>query len=303
MNETTKALVLSGGGGRGAYQAGVWAWLEQQYWRPGLVTGTSVGAINGAAIASGMSGEQLQRLWTLIDEDQVYRYRPWRNIMHWLKRLIGRAQGTTALADTEPLRRLMSRELDFDALRTSDIELIVAAVRILDGMVRYFDQRQIGVEHLMASSAIPVLFPWQFIDGEAHWDGGLAVNTPLLPVIQRGIAEVVVVLFVPVQQGLTQLPSSRRQAIEWTYELSTLASADAIVSLLLTLQGGGVVPDGYRRGDAITIGATRFHFVAPERPMGMNSLLHFGGGQTELLFNEGYRDAEAQLTVAIGAAQ
>lgn len=49
MTQISRALVLSGGGGRGAYQAGVWAWLEQHDWKPNLVVGSSVGTINGYA--------------------------------------------------------------------------------------------------------------------------------------------------------------------------------------------------------------------------------------------------------------
>lgn len=67
----------------------------------------------------------------------------------------------------------------------------------------------------MASSAIPVIFPWQEIDGEPHWDGGVAVNTPLLPALERGAREVLVVLFAPLVRGgragalLSMLPKAR----------------------------------------------------------------------------------------------
>ena len=161
-----------------------------------------LGSITGAAIASGLSAAELRELWCSIDSAQVLRRRRWRNFVHWVKRLFGRAQGFAPLFDTTPLRELLSEKLDFAALRTSEIELIVPAVRILDAAVKYFEGRSIGVEHIMASSAIPVVFPWQEIGGEAYWDGGLAVNTPLLPAIQRRAREVVVILFVPIARGL-----------------------------------------------------------------------------------------------------
>lgn len=94
----SRALVLSGGGGRGAYQAGVWAWLQEQGWKPDLISGSSVGAINGAAIASGMPAEQIRELWQSIDQGEVFRRRRWRNLVHWVKRLFGYAQGSAPLA-------------------------------------------------------------------------------------------------------------------------------------------------------------------------------------------------------------
>ena len=108
----SRALVLSGGGGRGAYQAGVWAWLEERGWKPDLVAGSSVGAINGAAIASGMSGEQLKALCDSIDAARVFRRRRWKNFVHWLKRLLVYAEGFAPLADNSPLRALLTEQID-----------------------------------------------------------------------------------------------------------------------------------------------------------------------------------------------
>ncbi len=296
MTSVSRALVLSGGGGRGSYQAGVWAWLEEQGWKPDLVSGSSVGAINGAAIASGMSAAQLKELWYSIDGGQVFHRRRWRNFVHWVKRLFGYAQGFAPLADTSPLRELLTQKLDMAAVRASETELVVTAVHILDAAVRYFQGRRIGIEHIMASSAIPVIFPWQEIDGEAYWDGGLAVNTPLLPAIQRRAREVVVVLFVPIAQGLSELPATRRRAMEWIFEVATLASAESLVSLLLTLQGEAPLGEARPEGRPIMLGQTRLLPVSPAKPLGLHSLLHFEPKQTELLFEAGYNDARDQLS-------
>ena len=300
MTSVSRALVLSGGGGRGAYQAGVWAWLQELGWKPDLVSGSSVGAINGAAIASGMSGEGLKELWYSIDGKQVLRRRRWQNFVHWVKGLFGSVQGFAPLFDTSPLRELLTEKLDMAAVRASETELVVTAVRILDAAVRYFDGRGIGVEHIMASSAIPVLFPWEEIDGAAYWDGGLAVNTPLLPAIERRAREVVVVLFVPIARGLPRLPATRRRAIEWIFEVSTLASAESLVSLLLTLQGEAPLGELRPRHSPISLGQTRLFPVAPTKPLGMHSLLHFEPKQTEFLYQAGYQDARDQLSNLLG---
>ena len=57
------ALILSGGGGRGAYHVGVMRFLEEHEWFPDVVAGTSIGAVNGAAIASGHNSRSLWALW------------------------------------------------------------------------------------------------------------------------------------------------------------------------------------------------------------------------------------------------
>ncbi len=300
MKGISRALVLSGGGGRGSYQAGVWAWLEERAWKPELVVGSSVGAINGAAIVSGMSAERIKELWHSIDGRQVFRRRRWRNLVHWLKRLVGYAQGFMPLFDTSPLRQLLTQKLDIAAMRANPIELVVTAVRVFDAAVRYFEGGQIDVRHIMASSAIPVLFPWEEIDGEAHWDGGLAVNTPLLPVIQREAREAVIVLFVPIVRGLPALPKTRRQALEWVFEVSSVASAQSLVSLLLTLQGESPLGEARPSHGPVTVGGTRLLPVAPTEPLGLHSLLHFGPAQTELLFEKGYHDARDQLSEHLG---
>jgi NTE family protein len=293
----SRALILSGGGGRGAYQAGVWAWLEEQGWRPDLVCGSSVGAINGAAIASGMPADRLRAMWQSIHEEQIFRPRRWRNFLHSCKRILGISRGFTPLADTAPLRDLLMRELDLQALSESDMELVVTAVRIRDAAVRYFRGSEIGIEHIMASSAIPVIFPWQEIDGEPHWDGGVAVNTPLLPALERGAREILVVLFAPlVRGGRAELPRTRLEALAWTFELATVGSAESVVSLLRTLRGEGPLGNASElNGGALTIGPTRFLSVAPAEPMGMRSLLRFEPEHATRLFEAGYRDARDQL--------
>lgn len=66
-----RALVLSGGG-RGAYQLGVWRRLQELNWTPDIVCGTSIGAINGALIGSGWDADQLQQLWGQLHEKKVF---------------------------------------------------------------------------------------------------------------------------------------------------------------------------------------------------------------------------------------
>ena len=98
--DTIRALVLSGGGGRGAFHAGVYKYLmesakadtdanHQGVWEPQVVVGTSIGAVNGAAIAQGMSAEELERVWLSLEEHDVQGLPPgMRGVARWISHRI-----------------------------------------------------------------------------------------------------------------------------------------------------------------------------------------------------------------------
>ena len=98
--DTIRALVLSGGGGRGAFHAGVYKYLSQLQktnvdsshqgaWDPQVVVGTSIGAVNGAAIAQDMSAEELERVWLSLEEQDVQGLPPgMRGLARWISRHI-----------------------------------------------------------------------------------------------------------------------------------------------------------------------------------------------------------------------
>jgi NTE family protein len=98
--DTIRALVLSGGGGRGAFHAGVYKYLmqsvktgvdtnHQAVWEPQVVVGTSIGAVNGAAIAQGMSAEELEQVWLSLEEHDVQGLPPgMRSLARWVARRI-----------------------------------------------------------------------------------------------------------------------------------------------------------------------------------------------------------------------
>ncbi len=102
----SKALVLSGGGGWGAYQVGVLRFLEEHEWFPDVIVGTSIGAVNGAAIASGHTSHSFWALWRRLKTDDVQR-RAWDlfSLDHW-----------DHLLDTAPLRTTLIEEgwIDLD---------------------------------------------------------------------------------------------------------------------------------------------------------------------------------------------
>lgn len=98
--EPVRALILSGGGGRGAFHAGVYKYLVKNHkvnvdsdhagaWEPQIIVGTSIGAVNGAAIAQGMTAEQLVNVWKSLEEQDIQGLPPgMRGIARWAAGLI-----------------------------------------------------------------------------------------------------------------------------------------------------------------------------------------------------------------------
>lgn len=98
--DPVRALILSGGGGRGAFHAGVYKYLMKNYkvnvdsnhagaWEPQIIVGTSIGAVNGAAIAQGMSADQLVEVWKSLEEKDIQGLPPgMRGIARWAARAI-----------------------------------------------------------------------------------------------------------------------------------------------------------------------------------------------------------------------
>jgi NTE family protein len=82
---TIRTLVLSGGGGRGAFHAGVYKYLQEANWSPDIVVGTSIGAVNGAAITQGISAAELEKFWLEIEDTHVEGWPPgMTSITRWL---------------------------------------------------------------------------------------------------------------------------------------------------------------------------------------------------------------------------
>lgn len=293
----SRALILSGGGARGAYQAGVWRYLCEHGWQPDLVCGTSVGAINACCIASRLEAEQLEGLWRKLNNSNVFTIRFRRRLVSGLRRVLRRKRGLSPLLSNAPLRRMLREVINIPVLREGAPEAIVTATSIQEGVLRYFGHREITVDHIMASAAIPIVFPWQRIGGKLYWDGGLMANTPLVPALQRGAREIIIVLMAPLNGNRVDLPTSHRRAAQWAYELSTIGSASAALRHLVADVEGDITgaPRSLDPGGVLTVGETRIVAVAPPGMMGMSSMLDFRPRQVEPLIDAGYANACEQL--------
>ena len=251
-----------------------------------------MGAINATAIGCGLNLEEIIQIWKTIERGRVYRLSIWQQILHLLFR-----RGFTPFMDTEPLKRLLHGSMNIPHLRTSDIEIIITAVNILTSEIKFFNNRVIDIEHVMASSAIPILFPWQYIDGVPHWDGGVMMNNPILPALERGVKEIIVVLLSPVGGERLSVPRTRREAIERVFEQQLIGSYEAFMAHLAydqKIRGQtNIIQKMVRR--SWSSGDLRIVTVAPERMLGFHSILNFTTRQADYLIREGFIDAKNQL--------
>jgi len=219
--DTPVALVLSGGGAKGAYEAGVAAALMERGLPVRLVAGSSAGALNAAVIASGRA-DRLEAMWRSITRERVYTLRApvvlAGFLPGWLTLLV--LNDTTSIFDPAPLRELISASLDFDRIRASPIRLLVTATDLSSREKRVFDNRTVTVDVLMAASAVPGLFPPVEVDGALLVDGGLTGRAPVLEALEADASvgrAVVVMSYAPTERGAE--PTTLRRALEESFEL------------------------------------------------------------------------------------
>jgi len=199
-------LVLQGGGALGAYQVGVYEALHEAGVAPDWVIGTSIGAINASLIAGSKPGERIEKMcdfWSRVQND---RFVP-GGLPAWLESATRNWQAITGgvpnffspnpmafLSPHQPLgadaagyysvnrlRHTLSELVDLDQLNHGGIRITVGASCVRTAEMRYFDSRDmpLGLDHIMASGALPPAFPPVRIDGELYWDGGILSNTPV----------------------------------------------------------------------------------------------------------------------------
>ncbi len=216
------ALVLSGGGARAAYQVGVLAALTEEFRDLSfpILTGVSAGAINTLFLAAhrGPLAEAVARLrehWNRLTVEEVFCVRPFglgRAALRWLAQAaFGRGSGPTALrglVDTTPLRKYLGRHIDpggvahnvatgrlrAAALTTTSfatgytVTFVEGApdVALWQRARRVAAAARLTIDHVMASSAVPMLFPAVKIGDAFYGDGGVRQTAPLAPAIHLG---------------------------------------------------------------------------------------------------------------------
>jgi NTE family protein len=191
-----RALVLSGGGGRGAFQVGVFEYLESINWKPDIIVGTSIGSMNAAVYAVG-GIITLQKMWESIrtkDMHRFFRWKPWSSVF-----------------DRAPWKRTLEKYAPEDQLAKITMPLYMVATDITTGHPTVYTNGEkpsqnkglyqkvpaLTHAHLLASSSIPYVYAPIGIQDNKHWDGAVMYNSPLRPAIDADAHEVLMVLLSP----------------------------------------------------------------------------------------------------------
>jgi len=225
------ALVLPGGGARGAFQVGVLKALAELLPRDsgnpfGVISGTSAGAVNSVVLASRAHHfrsaiAELEQVWGHFRCHHVYKtdhLTMLRSSVHWLASIVlgGWLVGTPkSLLDNSPLRELLSRTMHFprvqDAIEAGHLDAlaITAAGYATARSTSFFEARaeqkdwrrtrrlgqrtDLHLDHLMASIAVPMVFPPVRIGNEYFGDGAMRQATPLSPAVHLGADRILVI--------------------------------------------------------------------------------------------------------------
>ena len=288
-----RALILSGGGGRGAYQVGVWRRLEEMGWKPDMVCGTSIGAINGALIGSGWSAYRLEAFWGSLHGNDVFTLSVGRRIKYQVYRLFGKCPDWPAFMDNEPLRKILLDSIDVGKMRDSEPEVVVAATNVLRAKLEYFSGEQLSVEHVLASCSIPVVFPWCEINGELYWDGGAMANTPIFPALKAGAKEILIVLLAPLAGEPIQPPATTRAALSWAFDIITIGSAKTLMQDLSHHLGMDLrnSSDILASKHFLDLGDIRIGVIAPRITTSVSSVLDLNPQEVRQRMSAGYDDA------------
>ncbi|HEY4014954.1 MAG TPA: patatin-like phospholipase family protein [Polyangiaceae bacterium] len=218
------AVILSGGGARGAYEVGVLWYIFDELTRIlgtppkiDVFCGTSVGAINACYLAAHLGDpvlgmRRLVQLWTDLELPRVLGFGV-RQMVSLPRVMLGGAVGH-GLFDVRPMAHIVEREISWRAvsrcLRKGMLRaLTVSCTEVSTGRTVVFMQvspdltapanapprtlfrsDRIGPHHALASAAIPLLFPPVRIDGELYLDGGLRQNTPIAPALRLGATHI-----------------------------------------------------------------------------------------------------------------
>ena len=200
------AIALEGGGAKGAYQVGVWRALEEAGIRYNAVSGTSVGALNGAMMAM-RDLNMAEKLWKDIRFSQVMNVDD-----DTMKRIMNRdfenfGQVKDAIRtirdvvlsggfDTEPLRNLVAEHVDEEKIRNSGVEFFLSTYSLTDLKELDVDAKELTpgeLQNMLLASAYFPAFKQEKIGGKHYTDGGVYDAIPINALVTRGYKNLIVV--------------------------------------------------------------------------------------------------------------
>lgn len=280
-----RALVLSGGGSKGAFQVGVLKALLEAGNSWHSVHGISVGALNASWIAMFKPEDQpgcfpgLLDIWDNV-KTSADIYKPWAPAkLHYVYSMMKGSLNSGA-----PLRKIVEGSLDADKLWTSGVKMTVGCVSLTTGQYVAIDSSVQNIkEYILASSHLPLVFEPLEIDGEQWVDGGIRHQIPILEALKERPDEIDVILTSPVSEErvldlLAPLTSAPKVALR-----SSEILADQIY-----------INDYFTVSRVIRMGKIKIRVFAPSAQPNPDSM-DFDGELIQTAIEMGYTAAKAEL--------
>lgn len=248
------AFVLSGGASLGACQVGMLEALYELGIHPDMLVGTSVGAINAAFIASRpltvRTTRQLQEVWRGLSRGQIFPTNP-------LTAGLGLLGVRDHSVPVGSLRRLLSTHIEIERLEDAPVALHVVAADALSGEEVRLSNGP-AIDAILASAAIPGVYPPVPWEAYMLMDGGILNNTPISHAVALG-AERIVVLPAIGSQRLTRVPRGAiaagiialSRAITQRFANDLVRYADAAELIVLPSPDGGILPADFGHAEEL----------------------------------------------------
>jgi NTE family protein len=192
------AFVLGGGGRLGACEVGMLRALFERDIAPELILGTSVGALNGAAVAASPtieSVERLEQIWTKLDESELFSGSVFSGAANLVRTRI-------SIQSNQPLRTMIERLLPAKTFEDLVVPFQCVAASIERAAEHWFHEGSL-VEAILASSAVPGILPPVEIGDEHYIDGGIVNSIPISRAVDLGATEIYVLQVGRIERPLT----------------------------------------------------------------------------------------------------
>lgn len=298
-------LALQGGGAQGAFTWGVLdRLLDEEHIDIGRISGSSAGALNGAALATGLSRggrtaarEHLQRLWdevaqaaSLLTFWLLPLRKPGMGVWDDLAPLLSPYQVNPL--GMSPLRGILERLVDETVLRDPCASrapaLFVNALHVQSGRGRVFGPGDIGIDAVLASACAPLTYQAVQIEGEDYWDGSYAANPALWPLYaDTSDTDILLVELTPLQRA--EAPLSAKNILN---RINEAASIQGLVSEMRALDEANRTLDGADiRMHVLSIADQPESLLANEPSIKRTA----GRGLFETLRRDGHRACDAWL--------
>jgi NTE family protein len=268
------SLALHGGGTHAAFAWGVVdRILEDESLRIEAISGSSMGAMNGALVTYGISTgnrdkarELLTRFWKGLSEstallpfkpsivDKILgntdlQFSPGVVALDYISRIFAPHQFN--LFDINPLRDILCSLIDFSLLqKMDDIHLFVNAANVRTGKNKVFSHERITVDALLASACLPYVFKTVEIDGEAYWDGGYTGNPSLLPLLYHTESkDILLIQTHPMHHEdiPKKAPDIMDRATELAFNTNLIHELRSIALVNRLIDKGGITGERYRK--------------------------------------------------------